>query len=123
MFFHRGHDVKRFHIALAVRDLAESIDDYSRRLDAPPSAVVAGKYAMWRTDLLNFSINQMPERAGQLRHIGFEDDLAEGFSSTTDVNGLVWESFSATEQDLKIVETYGVPVRSGHPPRDRASAP
>jgi hypothetical protein len=111
--------VKRFHIALAVRDLAESIDDYSHRLHARPSAVVAGKYAMWRTDLLNFSINQMPERAGQLRHIGFEDDLAEGFSSTSDVNGLVWESFCATEQDLKIVETYGAPVTSG---RSRESA-
>lgn len=121
MIFHRGHDVKRFHIALAVRDLAESIDDYSRRLDATPSAVVAGKYAMWRTDLLNFSINQMPERAGQLRHIGFEDDLAEGFSSTTDVNGLVWESFCAKEQDLKIVETYGVPVASGRSPRESTS--
>jgi hypothetical protein len=72
-------------------------------------------------DLLNFSINQMPERAGQLRHIGFEDDLAEGFSSTTDVNGLMWESFCAKEQDQKIAEIYGVPVRSGRPPRESTS--
>jgi hypothetical protein len=52
----------------------------------------------------------MPERAGQLRHIGFEDDLAEGFSSTPDVNGIAWESFSAVAQDLRIISTYGVPV-------------
>jgi hypothetical protein len=65
---------------------------------------------MWRTDLLNFSINQNAERAGQLRHIGFEDDSAEGFSSTSDVNGIEWELFSVQAQDERIVETYGVPV-------------
>ena len=37
-------------------------------------------YAMWRTEQLNFSINQQPERAGQLRHVGFEDDDAHGFT-------------------------------------------
>jgi hypothetical protein len=72
--------------------------------------VVEGKYAMWRTDLLNFSINQNAERAGQLRHIGFEDDSAKGFSSTSDVNGIEWELFSAQAQDERIVEMYGVPV-------------
>ena len=71
--------MRRFHIALAVADLADSIRDYSRRLGAAPTAVVTGKYAMWRTDQLNFSINQMPERAGQLRHLGFEDEEAAYF--------------------------------------------
>ncbi len=104
--------MKRFHIALAVRSLDESITDYTTRLGQAPSAVVAGKYAMWRTDLLNFSINQMPERAGQLRHVGFEDDAVEGFSSTADVNGIEWESFSRKEQDARIVEMYGIPVAS-----------
>jgi len=103
--------MRRFHIALAVADLGESIRDYSRRLGAAPIAVVAGKYAMWRTDQLNFSINQIPERAGQLRHLGFEDDAATGFSSDHDVNRIEWELFSPAAQDEKIVEFYGVPAR------------
>jgi catechol 2,3-dioxygenase-like lactoylglutathione lyase family enzyme len=103
--------MKRFHIALAVRDLDESIQDYSHRLGQPPAAVVPGAYAMWRTELLNFSINQSPARAGELRHIGFEDDAPE-YSSSTDCNGLLWEAFSAQEQDRRIVSTYGVAVQS-----------
>ncbi|MFC3651588.1 hypothetical protein ACFONN_08555 [Dyella humi] len=102
--------MKRFHIALAVRDLDASIADYSTRLGQRPNVMVNGKYAMWRTDLLNFSINENAERAGQLRHIGFEDDGAEGFTSTTDVNGIEWERFSAKAQDERIVEMYGAPV-------------
>ena len=102
--------MKRFHISLAVRDLQTSIADYSTRLGQQPNAVVAGKYAMWRTDLLNFSINEMPERAGSLRHIGFEDDTAHGFSRTVDVNAIEWELFSVADQDRAIVETYGVPI-------------
>ncbi|HUW28942.1 MAG TPA: hypothetical protein VMV97_10055 [Sulfuriferula sp.] len=102
--------MKRFHISLAVRDLQASIADYSTRLGQHPNAVVAGKYAMWRTDLLNFSISEMPECAGKLRHVGFEDDAVQGFSSTVDVNDIEWESFSAQDQDKRIVEMYGVPV-------------
>ena len=82
------------------------------RLGVEPTAVVAGKYAMWRTNELNFSINQMPARAGQLRHLGFEDSAAGDFSSTHDVNGIEWELFSPKAQDDKIVEVYGVPVRA-----------
>ncbi|HTV83834.1 MAG TPA: hypothetical protein VME63_00395 [Dyella sp.] len=102
--------MKRFHIALAVRDLDASIADYSTRLGQRPNAVVAGKYAMWRTELLNFSINRHPERAGQLRHVGFEDEAAQGFTSTQDVNGIEWEHFCASAQDERIVQTYGIPV-------------
>ncbi|MHB1333645.1 MAG: hypothetical protein ACYCY1_13705 [Sulfuriferula sp.] len=80
------------------------------RLGQQPNAVVAGKYAMWRTDLLNFSINEMPERAGELRHIGFEDDTAQGFSKTVDTNGIEWERFSTLDQHKAIVGTYGVPM-------------
>jgi len=99
--------MKRFHIALAVASLEASIDDYSARLGQPPTAVVPGRYAMWRTDLLNFSINEMPHKSGQLRHVGFEDDSVEGYSSSKDVNGIEWELFSPADQDAKIPEVYG----------------
>ena len=102
--------MKRFHIALAVDDLDASIKDYSQRLEQEPTVVVAEKYAMWRTNILNFSINQIPERTTQLRHVGFEDDAKEGFSSDFDTNGLEWEHFSPNAQDQKIVEMYGDPI-------------
>jgi len=102
--------MKRFHIALAVDDLGASINDYNQRLEQEPTIVVAGKYAMWRTDTLNFSINQIPERAGQIRHVGFEDEAKEGFSSDFDANGIEWEHFSPDAQDQKIVEMYGEPI-------------
>lgn len=102
--------MKRFHIALAVKNIKESIVDYTERLNQPPTAVVEGKYAMWRTDLLNFSINLIPERAGQLRHLGFEDDSTQGFTSTYDVNGIEWESFSQKDQDERIISMYGIPI-------------
>ena len=99
--------MKRFHIALAVANLDNSIADYSLRLGDGPTVVVSDKYAMWRTDTLNFSINQIPDRAGQLRHVGFEDESVQGFSSDYDTNGLEWELFSPQAQDQKIVEIYG----------------
>ena len=102
--------MKRFHIALAVSDLNSSIKDYSTRLEQQPTVVVSDKYAMWRTDTLNFSINQIPDRAGQLRHVGFEDEATQGFSSNYDTNGLEWELFSPQTQDQKIIEMYGEPA-------------
>jgi catechol 2,3-dioxygenase-like lactoylglutathione lyase family enzyme len=99
--------MKRFHIAIAVADLDASIEDYNRRLGQPASVIVRGRYAMWRTELLNFSINQNADRTGQLRHVGFEDDEAVAFSSSRDINGIEWELFSPAAQDAKIVETYG----------------
>lgn len=106
--------MKRFHIALAVANLDASIADYSVRLGQPPTAIVPGAYAMWRTDLLNFSINENPAQAGLLRHLGFEDDAAAGFAKTRDVNGIEWEQFSPVEQDRRIEETYGHALRAGN---------
>ena len=103
--------MKRFHIALAVGDLDSSVEDYSTRLGQKPTVVVSNKYAMWRTDTLNFSINQIPDRAGQLRHVGFEDEAVQGFSSNYDTNGLEWELFSPQAQDQKIIEMYGEPAQ------------
>lgn len=107
--------MKRFHIALIVADLDAAIADYSKRLGQHPQAVVADTYAMWRTELLNFSISQDPARAGQLRNLGFEEDEAEGFHSETDTSGIAWERFSALTQDLEVIRTYGIPVHPAHP--------
>lgn len=107
--------MKRFHIALIVANLDAAIADYSKRLGQHPQAVVADTYAMWRTNLLNFSISQDPARAGQVRNIGFEDDAVEGFHKDTDANGFSWERFSALTQDLEVIRTYGIPVHPAYP--------
>lgn len=101
--------MRRIHIALTVSSIADSVEDYTDRIGENPTVVVRGKYAMWRIDQMNFSINEIPERTGQLRHLGFEDDSAIEFSAETDTNDIVWELFSPQAQDEKIVEIYGEP--------------
>lgn len=97
--------MRRIHVAIGVADVALSVEDYSRRLGAPPSVLVAGEYALWRTPSINLSIRRS-EQVGVLRHLGWEDSSAEGFSCDTDVNGIVWELFNATEQDREILKTW-----------------
>lgn len=75
--------MKRFHIALAVGDLDSSIEDYSTRLRQRPTVVVSNKYAMWRTGTLNFSINQISDRAGQLRMWVLKMKPYRGFPAIT----------------------------------------
>ena len=41
-----------------------------------------------------------------------QTNAAWRFASEVDVNGLAWELFSAAEQDVRIQQLYGVPVRS-----------
>jgi len=64
------------------------MEDYRERLGQAPNVRVPGTYAMWVTDLLNYSINEMADPVGQSGHIGFEDDEAGGFSSTLAINGI-----------------------------------
>jgi catechol 2,3-dioxygenase-like lactoylglutathione lyase family enzyme len=99
--------VRRLHVALAVDDLEASIRDYSVRLGADPIVVVSGAYALWRTAEVNLSVNCDPLLTERLRHLGFEDDAIVSKTMATDVNGLVWESFSAAQQDEEIVRAYG----------------
>ena len=99
--------MRRIHIALAVESISKSVADYTQRIGTEPTVVVGGNYAMWRTDQMNFSINEQPENAGQLRHLGFEDDDANGFSMDHDCNGIMWELISPQAQDEKIVDVYG----------------
>ena len=98
--------MKILHIALCVKNLEASIKDYSARLGAAPVAVAAEQYALWRTAQVNLSISQKPEEAGQLRHLGFEDSNTEEMSITYDVDGIMWEAFSANQQREEILTFY-----------------
>lgn len=89
---------RRIHVAIGVADVMASIDDYTGRLGQAPTVVVPGAYALWRTEALNFSIRQSPDAVGVLRHLGWEDPDALGFTQDTDVNGIVWERFAAIHQ-------------------------
>ncbi|MDB4971691.1 MAG: hypothetical protein JWN48_32 [Myxococcaceae bacterium] len=95
---------KRLHIALAVQDYEASLREYTARLQTPPCCTVEGTYALWRTDQLNLSISVKPDQPpGQLRHLGFEDPQAPAVEEERDVNGIVWERFSASQQRAEIL--------------------
>lgn len=99
---HGGLDMKRFHLAIGVEDLDASIKDYSTRLGHRPVLIVPGRYALWRTPALNLSVRHMPGNGGLIRHVGWEDSKAQTLSVEHDINGLVWESFSAMDQAMEI---------------------
>ena len=94
--------MKLVHIAIGVEDFDASVEDYNRRLALLPVVLVRGAYALWRTEVLNLSIRKTGS-GGVIRHIGFEDDAASGFSSTVDVNGIEWELFSPESQMTEIL--------------------
>jgi hypothetical protein len=100
--------MKRFHISIATDDFAASLADYSKRLGCVPCVVKEGRYALWRTDLLNFSISCKPgQKGGSVRHIGFEDAAEETFREEKDANGIIWEYFSREVQEAEIREKFG----------------
>jgi len=66
--------MKRFHVHVAVPDLAESIGFYARLFGAEP-AVRKHDYAKWMLDdpRVNFAISQRGGRPG-VNHLGFQVD-------------------------------------------------
>lgn len=97
-----GTDEKTAYSALHT-NIENTVNDYTRRLGAPPCLVIAGQYALWRTDVLNISVRyNSATPPGSLRHLGWEDSTAENFSQETDVNGVVWERFNAMIQAEEI---------------------
>lgn len=91
--------MKKLHIALSTDNIEASIQDYSARLAAAPCSFVAGEYALWRTETVNFSIRyDVDAPSGGLRHLGWEDSDATQFTEETDTNGIVWENFNAQNQ-------------------------
>ena len=110
--------MKRFHIALAVGDVEASIADYTQRLGAEPELVIPGQYALWRTTTINFSIRLSPGMAGTVRHLGWEDSQAETLSVDHDINGMVWEHFSATDQRREVQAAWPRASRGGCDPAE-----
>ena len=99
--------MKRLHIALSTDDIEATVADYSKRLDTSPCLHLPGQYALWRTDCLNVSVrHDISSPCGGLRHLGWEDPSATGFSQEADVNGIVWEQFSALQQADEINELW-----------------
>ena len=68
--------MKRFHVHVAVPDLAASIRFYSTLFGAEPS-VVKDDYAKWMLDdpRVNFAISHRGSRVG-INHLGFQVDEA-----------------------------------------------
>ena len=99
--------MKKLHIAISTNKIEETIKDYSARLGMEPCSFVKNEYALWRTDSLNVSVRQDATcKPGELRHLGWEDPSATEFSQETDVNGIVWERFSAQQQADEIKELW-----------------
>ena len=99
--------MKKLHLAISTNDIEATVKDYSQRLSAQPCLVVAGEYALWRTDTLNVSVRKDKSCSpGSLRHLGWEDPSVSSFSAETDINGIVWEKFTASQQAAEIKEIW-----------------
>ena len=99
--------MKRLHLAISTNDIAATVEDYSDRLEALPCLVIPGEYALWRTATLNVSVRQDDSCSpGSLRHLGWEDPAAPQLSVETDVNGIIWENFTAAQQGEEINEIW-----------------
>jgi hypothetical protein len=106
--------MKRFHISIAVDDFTASLADYSQRLGTKPCVISKERYALWRTDILNFSISKKPgQQAGRVRHVGFEDPAQNIFREEKDVNGITWEYFSKEAQQQEIDDKFPQAVKHG----------
>jgi hypothetical protein len=98
--------MKKFHLAIGVTDIDRSVEDYSHRLGYPPALVIPNEYALWRTTSLNLSIRYVDQNPGTLRHLGWEDESASSFTQDMDINGIVWEHFSAELQAKEISDIW-----------------
>ena len=56
--------MKKFHISLSTEHFDASVTEYTKRLGCAPDKVVTGRYARWRTDLLNFTLSCKPGQKG-----------------------------------------------------------
>jgi len=95
--------MKKLHLAIATNDIEATVKDYTIRLNTPPSLVIPGAYALWRTATLNISVRKDQScDPGSLRHLGWEDPSATKMTMETDTNGIIWENFTAEQQAAEI---------------------
>jgi len=69
--------MKRFHVHVHVKDLAQSVAFYSKLFAAEPTRL-EGDYAKWMLDdpRINFAISARGNKTG-VDHLGFQTDSAE----------------------------------------------
>ena len=92
---------------MGVADIEATVSDYTRRFNQEPDLVIPDAYALWRTPQLNVSVRKTgDEEVGKLRHLGWEIDDADAFTSDTDCNGILWECFAAEHQAEEIREAW-----------------
>lgn len=139
--------MKRFHVHVAVADLADSIRFYSTLFGAAPT-VRKDDYAKWMLEdpRINFAVSKTGRAAG-LDHLGIQvespDDLGEIASRlsdaarpvleqknaaccyarsdkawATDPQGLSWETFFTTGEHT----TYGTDIRAPQTVPERSAA-
>ncbi|HEY8023200.1 MAG TPA: ArsI/CadI family heavy metal resistance metalloenzyme [Burkholderiaceae bacterium] len=138
--------MKRFHVHVAVEDLATSIQFYSAMFASEPS-VQKTDYAKWMLDdpRINFAISQRGAQAG-LNHLGIQvesgDELAQmqerlaslkpGVEKEVDVAccyaksdkywvndpaGIAWETF----QTLDTIPVFGADELAAKPAADKSA--
>jgi catechol 2,3-dioxygenase-like lactoylglutathione lyase family enzyme len=95
--------MKRFHVHVAVPDLADSIRFYSTLFGTAP-AVVKGDYAKWMLEdpRVNFAISQRGGKTG-INHLGLQTDSDEELEI---LNGQLQQADLATQAEKAIACCY-----------------
>jgi catechol 2,3-dioxygenase-like lactoylglutathione lyase family enzyme len=95
--------MKRFHVHVAVEDLAASINFYSRLFGAEP-AVLKDDYAKWMLEdpRVNFAITQRGGKAG-INHLGLQTDSDEELDQ---LNAQLQAADLATKEEKAIACCY-----------------
>jgi catechol 2,3-dioxygenase-like lactoylglutathione lyase family enzyme len=95
--------MKRFHVHVAVQDLAASISFYSTLFGVEPT-VVKDDYAKWMLDdpRVNFAISNRGEKAG-INHLGLQTDSD---AELEQLNGQLRQADVATQAEKEIACCY-----------------
>src|ERR1051325_3719801 len=109
--------MKRFHVNLAVDDLAQSVRFYSTLFATEPT-VLKPDYAKWMLEdpRVNFSISTASGRRPGISHLGIQaedqGELAEIYGRLADAQGVEWETFY-TYGESTVYGTSSADVRTG----------